>query len=141
MYKGVREFTTSVAPRVLLDVVWEVAAYPEFVKGIKRVALLEQAEGRARARFTAGLAGMDFEYVLKVEREPSEVRWQRESGAFNDTGGRITHLGGERFRYEAWLDPGFHVPELAVRFVLERSLPRLIKEFITRAEARALGRV
>lgn len=149
MYRGVREFTSSVPPQVLLDVVWDVAGYPAFVKGIKQVDVLEShaspgkpVEADALARFRGGFAGMEFEYVLRVEREPREVRWQRVSGAFKDTGGRVTHLGGDRFRYEAWLDPGFHAPEFAVRFVLERSLPRLIREFCERAEQRqrAAGR-
>ena len=34
-------------------------------------------------------------------------------------------------------DPGFAVPGFAVQFVLERSLPRLIKEFRRRARERA----
>lgn len=135
MYKGVREFELAVPPEVLLDVVWNVRAYPEFVRGVARVEVLEEHPDRALARFTAGMAGLEFDYVLSMERAPHEVRWQRVSGSFKDAGGRMTHLGGTRFRYENWLDPGFHVPDFAVRLVLERNLPRLIREFQDRARA------
>ena len=48
----------------------------------------------------------------------------------------MTHLGGQRFRYENAMDPGFAVPHFAVRFVVERSLPRLVREFRERARAK-----
>ncbi len=137
MYRAVREFESDVAPGALLDVVWEVERYPDFVKGVRAVDVLSRDDHRCLARFTAGLAGMDFHYVLACERDPAEVRWARVSGAFHDAAGRMTHLGGHQFRYENALDPGFAVPEFAVRFVLERSLPRLIREFTDRARARA----
>ncbi len=135
MYKAVREFEAAdIDARRLLDVVWDVTRYPEFVKGVRQVDLLERDdERRALARFTAGVAGMDFEYVLEVTRDPSEVRWVRVSGAFRAAEGAVVHLGGARFRYENALDPGFAVPGFAVQFILERSLPRLIREFVSRA--------
>lgn len=133
MYKGVREFELAVPPEVVLDVVWDVRAYPDFVKGITRVELVEDFTLARKARFTASLAGMEFVYILAMERELHEVRWRRVSGSFKDAGGRMTHLGGPHFRYENYLDPGFHVPDFAVRLVLERSLPRLIREFCDRA--------
>ncbi len=137
MYKGVREFELAVPPEVLLDVVWDVRAYPDYVRGVARVEVLEEHPDRALARFTASMAGLEFDYVLSMERDAREVRWQRVSGSFKDAGGRMTHLGGDRFRYENWLDPGFHVPDFAVRLVLERNLPRLIREFQDRARAAA----
>jgi hypothetical protein len=88
------------------------------------------------AEFRAGISGMEFVYILRVERDAKEVRWRRVSGAFDDAGGRVTWLEGRRFRYENYLDPGFAVPGFAVRFVLERSLPRLIRELTDRAQAR-----
>lgn len=137
MYRGAREFEVAVPPEALLGVVWDVSGYPEFVRGIKAVAVLEETDATQLARFTATLAGLDFEYVLSMDRDEREVRWQRASGSFKDAGGRMTHLGGHHFRYENWLDPGFHVPDFAVRLVLERNLPRLIREFQDRALARA----
>lgn len=137
MYRGVREFEQAVPPEALLGVVWDVRAYPEFVRGVKRVEVLEESERAAQARFTASMAGLEFEYVLEMTRDEREVRWQRVSGSFKDAGGRMTHLGGKRFRYENWLDPGFHVPDFAVRLVLERNLPRLIREFQDRATVAA----
>ncbi len=137
MYRGVREFELAVPPEVLLGVVWDVRAYPDYVRGVARVEVLEEHPDRALARFTASMAGLEFDYVLAMERDAREVRWQRASGSFKDAGGRMTHLGGDRFRYENWLDPGFHVPDFAVRLVLERNLPRLIREFQDRARAAA----
>jgi hypothetical protein len=137
VYKGVREFDLDLPPDDLLSVVWDVRAYPEFVKGVRRVDVLEERDRVARAKFTASLAGVEFEYVLAIHRDDREVRWQQVSGSFKDAGGRMTHLGGPRFRYENWLDPGFHVPDFAVRLVLDRSLPRLIREFQERARIHA----
>lgn len=137
MYRGAREFELAVPPDALLSVVWDVRGYPDFVRGIKSVAVLEETERTLLARFTASIAGMDFEYVLSMDRDEREVRWQRVSGSFKDAGGRMTHLGANQFRYENWLDPGFHVPDFAVRLILERNLPRLIREFQDRALAAA----
>lgn len=139
MYKAVREFEANeVEPRALLEVVWNVAAYPEFLKGVREVRVLRDDGDRVLAEFTAGVAGMDFTYVLSCERTPDAVRWRRLRGAFRDAEGSMVHLGGGRFRYENAMDPGFAVPEFAVRFILERSLPRLIRDFMGRAAQVAL---
>jgi ribosome-associated toxin RatA of RatAB toxin-antitoxin module len=136
VYNASREFVEdSVPPAALLQAVWEVETYPEFVKGIKRVEVLVREDDRLEAEFTAGLAGLDFQYVLRCERDACEVRWKRIRGSFRDASGSMTHLGQGRFRYTQRLDPGFAVPSFAVRFVLEHSLPRLIREFRSRAAA------
>lgn len=140
MYKGVREFDLAVPPDALLGVVWDVRSYPEFVRGVKKVEVLEETETAAQAHFTANMAGLDFDYVLAMQRDEREVKWSRVSGSFKEAGGRMVHLGGTRFRYENWLDPGFHVPDFAVRLVLDRSLPRLIHEFQDRAKLAAARR-
>jgi hypothetical protein len=140
VYRGAREFELAVPPDALLGVVWDVRGYPDFVRGIKAVTVLEESDRTLLARFTASIAGMDFEYVLAMDRDEREVRWQRASGSFKDAGGRMTHLGGTQFRYQNWLDPGFHVPDFAVRLILERNLPRLIREFQDRALAAAAKR-
>lgn len=134
VYKAVREFDASgVDPTALLAAVWDVGAYPEFVKGVREVRILRDDGNRLLAEFTAGVAGMDFTYVLSCERDAEAVRWRRLRGAFRAAEGSMVHLGGGRFRYENAMDPGFAVPEFAVRFILERSLPRLIREFLARA--------
>lgn len=134
MYKVSREFDADVPPHYVLDVVWDVETYPEFVKGVSDVELLEDdGGGRRLARFSAGVTGLSFKYVLEVLRDEEAVRWQRLSGSFRAAEGSMVHLGERRFRYTNALDPGFAVPEFAVRFVLERSLPRLIREFKSRA--------
>lgn len=134
MYKASREFESDVDPRFLLEAVWDVSRYPEFVRGLKRVELEQDDGTQATAWFTASLAGMDFRYLLEIERTDDRVEWRRLKGAFKDAGGSMTHLGDGHYRYENALDPGFAVPELAVRLVLERSLPRLIREYTRRAQ-------
>lgn len=140
MYKGVREFQAAVAPGLLLDVMWDFSRYPEFVTGVKRVEVLAQDDHRAEIDVTAGVGGLEFQYTLACARDERQVRWHRVRGAFKDAAGSLTHLGGERFRYEQSLDPGFAVPEFAVRFVLERSLPRLVRELQRRANEVAEAR-
>ena len=135
MYKGVREFDEDeISPEALLAVVWDVARYPNFVRGVVAVNVLQDDGRHSLAEFKTTVTGLDFSYVLKLEREPDRVCWRRVSGAFRIVEGSMAHLGGTRFRYENALDPGFAVPGFAVRFVLERSLPRLIREFRKRAK-------
>jgi ribosome-associated toxin RatA of RatAB toxin-antitoxin module len=138
VYQASREFEDDVPTRHLLQAVWEVEGYPAFVSGVKRVAVLERevdedGSGKTLAQFTASMAGMEFDYVLEITRDSSQVRWRRVSGSFRDAAGAMVHLGGRRYRYENALDPGFAVPEIAVRFVLNRSLPRLLEQFRKRA--------
>lgn len=134
MYNASRDFVEdSVPPAAVLRAVWEIETYPEFVKGVKRVEVTKREENLLEATFTAGLTGLDFEYVLRCERDETSVRWKRIRGSFRDASGSMTHLGQGRFRYTQKLDPGFAVPGFAVRFVLEHSLPRLIREFRARA--------
>jgi len=135
MYKASREFESDIPPRFLLEAVWDVARYPGFVKGLKAVEVEQDDGARATAWFTASLAGMDFRYLLELERDETQVSWRRLRGSFKDAAGSMTWLGEDRFRYENAMDPGFAVPELAVRLVLERSLPRLVREFQARAQA------
>ena len=134
MYKAVRDFEEEQAsPEDVLAAVWDVTFYPEFVKGVVETKVVQSQGNHVLAEFTAGLAGMEFHYLLKIEREENVVRWRRVSGDFQAVEGSMTHLGGTRFRYENAMDPGFAMPGFAVRFVLDRSLPRLIREFRERA--------
>lgn len=140
MYKAVREFIEDEAsPQQMLDAVWNITSYPEFVRGVKRVETLQEDGQHILARFTAGVAGMEFDYVLKVERDGAEVRWRRVAGDFRDAEGCMRHLGENRYRYENAMDPGFAVPGFAVQFILERSLPRLIRDFQQRARLAVPG--
>ena len=138
MYSASREFDeTSVSPEHLLDVVYDVGAYPEFVKGINSVTIKNQAPTSQVAEFKADMGAMHFKYTLLVERQPNSVTWRRIAGSFRASEGSLIHLGGGKFRYRNALDPGFAVPGFAVRFVLDRSLPRLIKELLARARQSA----
>ncbi|MGE0709963.1 MAG: type II toxin-antitoxin system RatA family toxin [Planctomycetota bacterium] len=140
MYSATREFEApEVDPQRLLDVVYDVEDYPQFVRGVRAVAIQNRGPASLLADFTAGVGGMEFVYTLFVERDPEEVRWRRVAGSFRASEGAMTHLGEARFRYRNAMDPGFAVPGFAVRFVLESSLPRLIREFRQRALER--GRV
>jgi ribosome-associated toxin RatA of RatAB toxin-antitoxin module len=141
VYKAVREFEEDEAsPEDMLEAVWDIARYPEFVKGVREIRVVQSQGDHRLAEFTAGVAGMEFNYLLKLEREPNVVRWRRVSGDFRAAEGSMTHLGDTRFRYEMAMDPGFAMPGFAVRFVLDRSLPRLIREFRERARVLAAHR-
>jgi hypothetical protein len=137
LYTASHEFAESDAsPRALLDTVWDLASYPDFVTGVRHVEVLEDDGRVARAIFRAGILGIEFTYVLRCERDETEVRWARESGDFRDAAGCLRHLGGDRYRYENAMDPGFAVPKLAVRMVLSRGMPGLVAEFCRRARRR-----
>lgn len=132
-----RRFAIDVPVETMLDVVWDVEHYPKFVKGVRKVTVLRDGETEREAEFRAGIKGMEFRYVLELTRTPDAVRWRRLRGSFRDAAGAVIHEGGQDFRYENALDPGFAAPGFAVRFVLERSLPRLIREFCARAKQQA----
>ena len=138
VYSASREFHDSdVPPEILLEVVYDVEAYPEFVKGIKTVTVKNRGPNNVVAEFDADMGAMNFRYTLLIERTPERVSWRRIAGAFRASEGSMVHLGQGKFRYKNAMDPGFAVPGFAVRFVLERTLPRLIKELRARARARA----
>lgn len=137
MYSASREFHDSdLPPKALLEVVYDVESYPEFVKGIKSVTVKNRGPQSLVAEFEADMGAMKFRYTLLIERTPESVTWRRIAGAFRASEGSMIHLGEGNFRYKNAMDPGFAVPGFAVRFVLERSLPRLIRELRARAQAR-----
>lgn len=141
MYSASREFhDPDVPPETLLEVVYDVESYPEFVKGIKRVTVKNRGPNNVVAEFDADMGAMKFCYTLLVERTSESVRWRRIAGSFRASEGSMVHLGEGKFRYKNAMDPGFAVPGFAVRFVLERSLPRLIRELRARARSQAAQR-
>ncbi len=136
LYKATHEFERpEIKPSHLFDAVWNFASYPEFVTGVQAVEVLEDDGKVARAQFTAGLMGVRFQYVLLCKRTRTEVRWERESGDFQDAQGRMKSLGKGKYLYENALDPGFAVPAFAVKMVLKRGMPKLIAEFCRRAKS------
>ncbi|MBL4847277.1 MAG: SRPBCC family protein [Planctomycetes bacterium] len=140
MYSASREFhEPDVPPEILLEVVYDVEAYPDFVKGINGVTVKNRGPNNIVAEFDADMGAMKFRYTLLIEREAGVVRWRRLAGAFRANEGSMVHLGDGHYRYKNAMDPGFAVPGFAVRFVLERSLPRLIKELRARAHERVTG--
>lgn len=140
VYSASREFhEPDVPPEILLEVVYDVEAYPDFVKGINGVTVKNRGPNNIVAEFDADMGAMKFRYTLLIEREAGVVRWRRLAGAFRANEGSMVHLGDGHYRYKNAMDPGFAVPGFAVRFVLERSLPRLIKELRARAHERVTG--
>ena len=142
LYRVEREVDINVPPRAFFDVVWDFETYPRFVTGIAATKVIFHEENLKRVEITAKLMGIPFRYELSCERDKDErVHWERTSGAFARAEGSWTLLetrpsGALRIRYENAVDPGLPAPGFMVHYVLETSLPKLLKEFKDRAESK-----
>lgn len=147
LYEASAEVVVRASAREFLAVVWDFARYGEFITGINGTEVMplkpqESESERVLVRVDAGIFGLGFSYVLDCRRDGDRrVWWKRTSGSFNDAFGSWTiveeNAEGVRARYDNAVDPGFPVPAFAVRFILDRQLPKLLDEMKTRVESRA----
>lgn len=76
------EITIEAPPEVVLGVITDLEAYPEWIDDIQRVEIDgTDADGRpSRARFMASAAGMEAAYTLAYRYAPNEVSWELTEG-------------------------------------------------------------
>lgn len=132
------------APGAVWRVMVDCDRAPEFVPRMRSCRVLEDHGDVAllehRVRPTPLLP--EQTYVLRVDRRPYErIRFRRVAGALREMTGawRLRpHRDGTLVSYTVVLDPGFAVPQWAVRRALERDLPELLHALKERVEGPAL---
>jgi ribosome-associated toxin RatA of RatAB toxin-antitoxin module len=127
----------------LFEIVTDVESYPEWVKGVQEIEVLERdGDGRpllVRQRVDASIKVLT--YVLRYEYDsPERVSWESEPG------GDVKHVagaysfemnddGGTEVTYELTLDPGFPAPGFMVRKAAKSIMHTALDGLKARAES------
>jgi coenzyme Q-binding protein COQ10 len=132
----------AVQAAILLDApvetVWDVmvdcARAPEFVPGMRECRVLEHAPDHETIRHRVKVSSLlpEVTYTFRADyRRHERIDFVRTGGDLRDLEGHWALLaldGGRRtlVRYSVSLDPGFFVPQWAVRRSLRHDLPELL---------------
>jgi coenzyme Q-binding protein COQ10 len=130
----------AVAAAVLVDApverVWEVMVdcphAPEFVPGMRECRVLEHAEDHEVIEHRVKVFSFlpEVRYTFRADYRPRErIDFARTGGDLRAMEGSWTlaRLDGRTLvRYSVYLDPGFLVPQWAVRRALRSDLPKLL---------------
>src|SRR5262249_23814570 len=127
---------------ILLDApvatVWDVMVdcprAPEFVPGMRECRVLEHAEDHETIQHRVKVSSLlpEVTYIFRADYSKHEkIDFVRTGGDLKEMEGHwaLTALDGGRrtlVRYSVYLDPGFFVPQWAVRRSLRHDLPELL---------------
>lgn len=129
------------APTVILDVITDVEAYPQWIDDVKQVEVRgTDHEGRPlEARFVAAAAGMEASYTLAYSYAPNEVTWELVEGDL------LSQLDGEyvltpsdgavQVRYTLEGDVSVPLPGFMIKRVAKRILDEGLQGLKRRSEA------
>jgi ribosome-associated toxin RatA of RatAB toxin-antitoxin module len=133
----------GVQAAILLDApvatVWDVMVdcprAPEFVPGMRECRVLEHAADHETIRHRVKVSALlpEVTYVFRADyRKHETIDFVRTGGDLKEMEGHwtLTALDGGRrtlVRYSVYLDPGFLVPQWAVRRSLRHDLPELLR--------------
>lgn len=129
-------------------VVTDYGRYEEFLSAMREVTVAEpNAAGEREVTYAievdVGIAKKRVSYtLLQRETPPTHVEWRLVRGEVmksNDGSWDLEALGPHRTRATYTLDVGFGllVPKAIANLLSEKTLPRTLQEFKTRAEALA----
>ncbi|MDR0965381.1 MAG: SRPBCC family protein [Myxococcales bacterium] len=129
-------------------VVTDYARYSEFLSAMRETKVGEpNALGEREVTYTievdVGITKKRVSYTLRQrEKAPTHVEWNLVRGEImksNDGGWALEAIGPNRTKATYTLDVGFGllVPKAIANLLSEKTLPRTLQEFKTRAEALA----
>lgn len=134
---------TFVSPEELKEIILDFEKYPEFMKEVTKVDVLERSDASITAKFHIHIsfAGFDIDssYTTKYAIDDNTIAWELvESDAITKMNGKWvlteTDDGECKAEYEAEVETNMAVPpEIQAAFV-EESLPKLMESFRDRAE-------
>jgi ribosome-associated toxin RatA of RatAB toxin-antitoxin module len=114
--------------------------YPEFVEGMKKVAVERNADGTATVSYDLSMMSKDMSYTLRVTENASkgEVDWTLLKSDFfkvNNGAWKIEPLGPSKckVRYLLEVDFSFPVPSFILKGIVKSSLPAMMNSFYERA--------
>jgi ribosome-associated toxin RatA of RatAB toxin-antitoxin module len=127
------------------DVMIDVEHAPEFVPGLRRARRLERHESHEIIEHTVKYLWLlpEFTYRFRADYErPERIVFRRVSGDLRALEGEWTLRAsadgkGTIVTYSVHLDPGFLVPQWAVRKSLQHNLPAVLRAVRERAQAGA----
>ena len=131
----------AVPPDRFLAVLEEYARYPEFQPDLKSIRVEARAPGRAEVTYAFDAKMLLLEYTLEhTRRGPLRIEWRLLRGELlrQNTGSwdlQPLPDGGTRVTYSIELVFAAKVPAGLTRALAEQSLPRMLGNFKTRAEA------
>jgi len=137
---GDRAIVVNVPPEHVYDVVADYERYPEFGSDIVETAI-EQREGAVQVVHFVVKVVRRIEYTLRLTHDrPNRIDWTLVSGNMmktNDGGWQFNQMSGARteVRYHCVIGMGALVPRAVTMALVDISLPKMLGEFKTRAEA------
>ena len=140
MPRGERTIVVNVPPEHMFDVVADYERYPEFGSGILE-ATVEERSGQVLVVSFAVKVVKLIEYTLRlVHDRPQRIDWTLVRGNLmksNVGGWQFNPLSGARteVRYSCEIGMGALVPRAVTVALVDISLPKMLSEFKTRAEA------
>jgi ribosome-associated toxin RatA of RatAB toxin-antitoxin module len=124
---------------VMYQLVNDVAAYPEFVRGCEKAEVLEQSEHHMKARLYIAQAGISQSFTTENHLIPDrEIQMQLIDGPFEYLTGvwRFHELAADACKVEFYLDFKFNNPLLGMAFgkVFQSVAESMMQAFIERAK-------
>lgn len=134
---------TFVTPEELKEVILDFEHYPEFLKEVRRVEVLEKSDSAMLCTFHIHVAfagfEVDTEYTTRYAIDGLEISWELErSESITKMNGkwslRETDDGECEAEYEAEVETDLAIPPEVQALFVEESLPKLMEQFRDRAE-------
>jgi ribosome-associated toxin RatA of RatAB toxin-antitoxin module len=137
------QLETFVSPEELKSVILDFAAYPGFMKEVKRIEVHEQSDELADVTFHIELSFGGFEvkshYRVRYDIGQHEIRWSlvesptltRNVGAWKLV---ETDDGETRASYEAEVETNLPIPPEVQSAFAQQELPKLMEKIRDRAE-------
>ncbi|MBX3270461.1 MAG: SRPBCC family protein [Sandaracinaceae bacterium] len=134
---------TFVSPDDLKKVILDFESYPEFMKEVARVEVLDRSPSAITARFHVhvSFAGFDLDssYTTRYAITKDTITWELvESDSISKMSGRWalteTDDGECKAEYEAEVETNLAIPPEVQAAFVEESLPKLMEAFRDRAE-------
>ena len=134
---------TFVSPEDLKEVILDFEKYPEFMKEVTKVEVLEKSDESILAKFHIHIAfgGFDIEsnYTTRYTIDDTTITWELvESENITKMNGKwVLHETDDeecKAEYEAEVETNLGVPPDVQALFVEESLPKLMESFRDRAE-------
>ena len=123
------------------QVITDYEKYPEFIKEMTDIEVLEEEDGVKVVEFRVNLM-KSVKYSLRLEESnpPSEVKWTLVESDFfkkNDGGWKLEKIDDDTTEATYFIDCDFKmlVPSMIVSSVVRAQLPKMLHSFKERAES------
>jgi len=129
----------DVEPSKLFDVITDFEKYPEFLKEVSDIKMVDQGENQWTVTFYVSII-KKVDYTLKLKGDPGKsVTWSLAKKGFmkqNDGSWQLKDLGNGKTKatYTTEVNLGLLAPKSVVNMLVSTSFPAMLKAFKKRAE-------